>query len=308
MRRLFFIILLCLLFFGATSPSATHAQPRIQQNGITVSLEPSTDIPQGKMGLVHVYGSNIQEVRGTFIGASVSFYPTSVGSWVGFLAVDMEIQPGAQSLDISVLQTDNQTPIQLNQPINVVWGSFDYQDIPIPYNLESLLDPELNAYDFDTLARVYRRITPERLFTDFMQPVPGPAISAFGGIRNYNNGTLRGRHTGSDYRAVTGTPIGAASEGRVIFAAHLPIHGNHIVVDHGWGILTGYSHMSEIFVVPGQLVRQGDTIGLVGATGRVQGPHLHFEVTVNGYWIDPVQFLDFQIPLAAPKQANSGVS
>jgi murein DD-endopeptidase MepM/ murein hydrolase activator NlpD len=144
------------------------------------------------------------------------------------------------------------------------------------------------------------RITPERLFTTFMLPMRSALLSEFGGIRNYNNDRLTGRHTGTDYYAVTGEPAVAAADGRVIFTGRLPIHGNHIIVDHGWGILTAYSHLSEILVVPGQLVRQGQKIGLVGATGRVQGSHLHFEVIVNGVWVDPPQFLSLSIPAAMP--------
>lgn len=301
MRRVLVFIIFCLSFNAIFLPEISHAEPSQQSSGISVTVEPSLDIQQGRVALVHVFGAGIQQVRGTFLGSSIEFYATNIGDWVGFLAVDMEATPGGQPFDISVLTEGNQVPQLLSQQLNVVWGAFDYEDIPIPFAQEALLDPILNEDDFSTLARAYDRTTPERFFTTFVQPTPGPPISGFGQIRNYN-GVLRGRHTGIDFRAVTGTPITAASEGRVVYAAHLPIHGNHVVIDHGWGILSGYSHMSEILVVPGQLVRQGDTIGLVGSTGRTQGPHLHFEMAVNGYWVDPVQFLNLHIPLAAPTE------
>jgi murein DD-endopeptidase MepM/ murein hydrolase activator NlpD len=64
------------------------------------------------------------------------------------------------------------------------------------------------------------------------------------------------------------------------------------------GVLTGYSHMGELFVVPGQRILQGDTLGSVGATGRVEGAHFHFELTFNGFWVDPAQFMGLSIPEA----------
>lgn len=275
---------------------ASAQQPSIP---LTVNLEPGDEIRQGQTALLRVFGADLTRVRATFIGKTIDLHRSSVGDWIGLLAVDMEDDIGDYVLDIYVWVEGNDGPMHTSQTISVIWGTFDYQDIPVPYSLEPLLDPELNAQDFDTLKRIYQRNSPERLFTTFVQPIPGPIISAFGGIRNYNNGQLRGRHTGVDYRAVTGTPVGAVSEGRVIFAGHLPIHGNHVVIDHGWGVLSGYSHFSEISVVPGQLVRQGEVIGLSGATGRVQGPHLHFEMAVNGIWIDAGQFLELSIPMAA---------
>ncbi len=293
----FVIVIVTLLITPAT---------QAQTESFIVTFEPGTEIRQGQTALVRVLGVDLAQVRATFLGKTADLHPTNVGDWVGFLAVDMDTQPGAYTVDILVWGTDQQTPVRESVEINVLWGTFDSQSIELSYRLEPLLDGDLNAADFETLARVYNRTTPERLFTSFEQPVPGPVISFFGGFRNYNEGQLLGRHTGVDDRAITGTPISAASEGRVGFAGSLPIHGNQVVVDHGWGILTGYSHLSETLVVPGQLVRQGDTIGLVGATGRVQGPHVHFELTVNGFWVDAVQFFELNIPLPAPpKMVNS---
>ncbi len=290
-----------LLFLGGVVllliPGLAYAQqPSIP---LTVSLEPGNEIRQGQTALLRVFAPDLTRVRASFIGKTIDLHRSSVGDWIGLLAVDMEDDVGDYSLDIYVWIEGQSAPIHNSQAVSVIWGTFDYQDIPVPYSLEPLLDQDLNAQDFGTLERIYQRTSPERLFTTFVQPIPGPIISQFGGIRNYNDGQLRGRHTGVDYRAVIGTIVGAVSDGRVVFASHLPIHGNHVVIDHGWGVLSGYSHLSEISVVPGQLVRQGAPIGLSGATGRVQGPHLHFEMAVNGIWIDAGQFLELSIPMAA---------
>lgn len=288
------VVALALVLMLMLVPRASQAQP--SQQGFTVLLDPSGEIQQGRTALVRVVGAGVTQARATFLGRLVELHEMRPGEWIGFLAVNMDTSVGAYTLDLFVWVNNEATPTYMNHNITVLYGGFETQAVELSFGLESLLDPQLNAMNFDTIERANNRTSPERLFTTFQQPVPGPSISNFGGWRNYNGGRLTGRHTGSDFRAVTGTPVEAISDGRVVFTRYMPIHGNHIVVDHGWGILSGYSHLSEILVVPGQLVHKGDVIGLVGATGRVQGPHLHFEMAVNGNWVDAMQFLALNIP------------
>lgn len=98
-------------------------------------------------------------------------------------------------------------------------------------------------------------------------------------------------HTGTDYRAPTGTPIRAASAGVVARSTFDSRAGNYVRIDHGGGTWTGYSHLSVRHVSVGQRVAAGQTIGLSGATGSVTAAHLHFEVSVNGVKVNPVPFL-----------------
>jgi hypothetical protein len=298
MRQKFLLASLAFILSLVLLPPSIYAQPPTQgtTSSIIITVDPSSEMLQGRAAILRVWGADLTNVQATFLSKLIFLHPMGSNNWVGFISVDMDTTVGIQPLDVFAWTEGSETPTRTRQDVEVLFGGFDRQEIPIPFDLEPLLDPELNAENFATIGRSYNRITPERLFTTFDQPLPGPAISFFGGYRNYNNGQLLGRHTGADYRAVTGTAVGAASDGRVVLVRRLPIHGNHIVIDHGWGIMTGYSHLSEMLVVPGQLVRKGETIGLVGATGRVQGPHLHFEVAVNGFWVDPIMFLDLGIP------------
>ncbi len=118
----------------------------------------------------------------------------------------------------------------------------------------------------------------------FIWPVNGAVVSGFG---------MRwGRmHEGIDITAPTGTPIWAAAAGTVIHAGWLGGYGNLVVVDHGNGLATAYAHASVILVALGQEVAQGETLSLVGSTGNSSGPHLHFEVRVNGVAVDPLLYL-----------------
>jgi murein DD-endopeptidase MepM/ murein hydrolase activator NlpD len=118
----------------------------------------------------------------------------------------------------------------------------------------------------------------------FIWPVNAPITSPFG----WRWGRM---HEGLDLGAAYGTPIAAAASGVVIYAGWEEGYGNLVVIDHGGGLSTAYGHQSQIAVSVGQSVAQGQTIGYVGATGHATGPHLHFEVRVNGAPVDPLGYL-----------------
>ncbi|MGW3989086.1 aggregation-promoting factor C-terminal-like domain-containing protein [Streptomyces sp. NPDC004830] len=100
-----------------------------------------------------------------------------------------------------------------------------------------------------------------------------------------------GRHTGLDFPAPTGTPVRAVDDGQVTGAASGGPYGNHVIVSHGGGLASLYAHLSRILTSVGKNVRQGQTIGNVGATGNVTGPHLHLEARLNGRTVDPMSYL-----------------
>ncbi len=115
-------------------------------------------------------------------------------------------------------------------------------------------------------------------------PVNAPLTSPFG----WRWGRM---HEGIDLGAAYGTPIAAAAAGTVIYAGWLGGYGNLTVIDHGGGLATAYGHQSQITVTVGQQVGQGDIIGNVGSTGHSTGPHLHFEVRIDGQAVDPLGYL-----------------
>jgi murein DD-endopeptidase MepM/ murein hydrolase activator NlpD len=98
-------------------------------------------------------------------------------------------------------------------------------------------------------------------------------------------------HEGLDFPSEAGTPIAAAASGKVIFAEVHPQYGKMIEIDHGNGLVTRYAHASRLFVKEGDLVVRGQMVATVGSTGRATGPHLHFEVRLNGVPQNPARFL-----------------
>jgi murein DD-endopeptidase MepM/ murein hydrolase activator NlpD len=136
------------------------------------------------------------------------------------------------------------------------------------------------------------------------QPVAGaPLGSPFG----WRIDPFTGRsalHTGMDFEAAPGTPIVAAAGGVVVTQEFHPAYGNMVEVDHGNGLVTRYAHASRVFVKQGDLVKRGQKIAAVGTTGRSTGPHLHFEVLVQGVPQDPHKFLVAGSNLPARKVAR----
>ncbi|MBR1826030.1 MAG: M23 family metallopeptidase [Alphaproteobacteria bacterium] len=126
----------------------------------------------------------------------------------------------------------------------------------------------------------------------FILPVEGRISGNFGNQRIFN-GTPKNPHTGTDIAAPEGTPVKASGDGKVILSGTDYFYtGNMVILDHGQGLQTIYAHLKEAKVQEGDVVRQGDVIGLVGKTGRATGPHLHWGASLNNVRFRPHSLLD----------------
>jgi murein DD-endopeptidase MepM/ murein hydrolase activator NlpD len=122
-------------------------------------------------------------------------------------------------------------------------------------------------------------------------PVAGNRSASFG-LRRVFNGQSRNPHSGMDIAAGTGTPFVAPLAGTVIDVGDYYFNGNTVWLDHGGGLLSMFCHLSKTSVALGEVVKQGQVLGAVGATGRVTGPHLHWSVNLNRVMVNPALFLD----------------
>ena len=163
--------------------------------------------------------------------------------------------------------------------------------------LLATLDEEV-AQQADVFTLIESRLFEKRLTTLMIPssaPIVGPIGSGFGfRIDPFTHRSAL--HTGLDFPADVGTAIAAAAGGMVIAAEVHPQYGQMVEIDHGNGLVTRYGHASQLLVKQGDLVKRGQKIALVGTSGRSTGPHLHFEVLVEGVQQNPAKFLAGQIP------------
>jgi len=267
------------------------------QSGDSITLNVGfQSLRQGQIGLVTVGGANLAYGIAYAMDREYGCYPVRDGV-VCVLAAAIDQPLGDYSVSFKFFKADGSSVVRATQ-IKVAVGGFASELFTLPGNLNYLLRDDIQFNEDDRLQTIYSILTPTRYWEgQFVPPVPNPAIvSGFGVIRTYtNNGSVR-RHTGIDLRAGTGTPVLASASGRVALSRPMDIHGNNVIIDHGWGIYSEYAHLSQRYVVPGQFVLQGDVIGLSGNTGRSTGPHIHWEIAVGGTWVNPIDFYKIRLP------------
>jgi murein DD-endopeptidase MepM/ murein hydrolase activator NlpD len=208
------------------------------------------------------------------------------------------LEPGVYPLRIDAILPDGS--VQSYEQLIVI-KSGDYPEDPLLYVDPATIEPTSTEAEQQELVALVAEATSERLWTgDFASPASLYAestyfTSRYGNRRMYiGQGTelkVPGFHTGLDFGGGVGLPITAPAAGRVIFASPWTVRGNATIIDHGWGVYSGFWHQSKFNVAVGDLVEQGQIIGEVGGTGRVTGAHLHWELWVNGVQVDPMDWL-----------------
>ncbi|MBS0320847.1 MAG: M23 family metallopeptidase [Proteobacteria bacterium] len=156
-------------------------------------------------------------------------------------------------------------------------------------------DVELRADQYGVLDALLTQDSANRKFLPTAMPVTNGWYSSNFGYRIDPFTGLQTFHEGVDFPAEVGTPVVATASGKVIFADTHPEYGKMVEIDHGNGLTTRYAHASKLLVKEGDLVVRGQAIALVGTTGRSTGPHLHYEVRLNGAAQNPVRFLNVNV-------------
>lgn len=156
-------------------------------------------------------------------------------------------------------------------------------------------DTSSRKQELQAISKAFNVKTSRRYFTgDFLEPAQGRISSTFGKVRYYNNGNVSS-HSGVDFSNKIGTKVSAIQAGKVLLAEPYKIHGNTVMIDHGFGVISIYCHLNTVLVKPNDSVRGGDEIGKMGATGIVSGPHLHLGLSVQGVRVDPMFWINRRI-------------
>jgi murein DD-endopeptidase MepM/ murein hydrolase activator NlpD len=216
--------------------------------------------------------------------------------WTTILGVDLDTKPGEHTADAFFTMQDG-TVEKHEAVVQVQSKKYPTTELKVEDKYVELSKPDLaralkEAKEIET---IYARITAEPLWDKaFAVPIPGETTGTNFGHRRVFNGQPRAPHAGADLHAGMGTPVHAANRGRVVLAKNLFFTGNTVILDHGLGVYSLYAHFSRIDVKVGQMVSNGELIGLSGATGRVTGPHLHWGMMVQGARVDPFTLVDIR--------------
>ncbi|WP_321779141.1 M23 family metallopeptidase [Sulfurimonas sp.] len=175
----------------------------------------------------------------------------------------------------------------------VIDGQYKKENIKVQKSKVTLnkKDKKRASIEYKEAMSIYNHATNKSYISSkFITPMQSKITSSFGKARVYNN-TLKGYHSGTDYRAKIGTPIIASNSGKIVLVKDRFYSGGSVIIDHGHGIYTCYYHMSKFSIKKGAFVKKGEVIGLSGVSGRVTGPHLHFSARVGGEQVDPLQLI-----------------
>ena len=227
-------------------------------------------------------------------------------AWIALVGIDLDVRPGTHRVSVSATNAAGTT--SASHTLIVAAKTFATRRLTVdpdfvnpPASEAARIEKEAAA----VAAAWKRTVGPDPVpELAFVVPVPDKANSAFG-TRSVFNGEPRSAHAGADFLSPAGTPIKAPAQGKVVLADDLYFSGGTVIVDHGLGIVSLFAHMSKILVKAGGDVAQGDELGLVGATGRVTGPHLHWTVRVNGARVDPLSLVALLPGRAHNQQASA---
>ena len=232
-----------------------------------------------------------ERLQVTLFERNVPVYRLAAGRWQAIAGIDLNRSPGQYSL--TVMAARDGVTLLHTQDILVAGKEFATRRLRVDPGFVNPPAAQLAriAADRTFLDGVFAASADTRLWSSsFVRPVPGPSSGRFGS-RSVFNGAPRSPHGGTDLLSPAGTPVKAPNAGRIVCARDLFFTGQTVIVDHGLGIFSLLAHLSRVDVQEGERVAAAQMVGLVGASGRVTGPHLHWGVTVSGARVDPMSVL-----------------
>jgi murein DD-endopeptidase MepM/ murein hydrolase activator NlpD len=257
-------------------PTATPVPPRVE-------VRPA-EIPQGGTATVIL---NIPAASGTvsFQGRQYPLASSGDRRWA-IIGTGAFTRPGAVPVTVT-FTLPGQTQASEAVSVQVTDAAYPLERITLDPKTAALLAPDIIQAELAQRAAIYGNFTTERLWTGpFLRPSTAAIGDIYGMARSYNGAPATDYHRGTDFTGQTGEPVVASAAGRVVYAGELKVRGNSVIVDHGLGIFTAYHHFSRMDLAHGAVVSPGQQLGLIGSTGLVTGPHLHWEVVVRGVEVD----------------------
>jgi len=290
-----------LLLVTASLTSVAVAQPNLpaaQRPEVKNLFWQPNDLKQGSPILITVELSGLaDDVNGTWLGKRIRFWHSDKPHiWQALAGIDLDQQPG--SFDLKVTAKMRGRIARLTKQVQVNAAQFGTGEANVAQDYVNPTPDEQRQIAHDEVLKkhAFAHFTSRPLWNgDFAKPIEAESTPSFGETRLMNE-EKTSRHMGTDFPIKEGTPVVSSNAGVVVLAEPLFYEGNCVIVDHGDRLFTVYMHLQKVRVHRGERVRRRAEIGLSGRTGRVTGPHLHFEVVWNQSHLDPVQLLALTLP------------
>lgn len=275
-------------------PAASSAEPPQVRN---IFWQPN-ELKQGSPVLISVEVSGLtREVNGTWLGKRLRFFRADRPHvWEALAGADLDQKPGSYELRVSASVRGRL--VRGSRQIDIAEAQFGEGEVNVAQDYVNPTPDEKRQIVRDEIEkkRAFAHLTPRPLWSgNFEKPTEAESTPSFGESRLMNE-EKTSQHLGTDYPAREGTPVYASNSGIVVLASSLFYEGNCVIIDHGDRLFTVYMHMDKLRVRRGQRVRKHAELGISGRTGRVTGPHLHFEVVWNNSHLDPVHLLALTMP------------
>ena len=271
--------------------------PGLPSAFLGASIEP-LPLMQGGTEVIRVQTREGVSLSGKLVDMPLHFFPVD-GGQVTLQGIHALREPGVYPLLLEATLPDGSNQ-SFEQMVLVESGEYYSEELYVP---PETIDPAVSDPENQTVLSIINPATPTRYWSGmFASPAvyPDQFTSRYGTRRTYygtdTDLVIEGFHTGLDFAGGEGLQIFAPASGKVVFAAPLTVRGNATIIDHGWGVYSGFWHQSQLYVNVGDVVEEGQVIGLVGGTGRVTGAHLHWEVWVNGVQVNPLDWLNQAYP------------
>ncbi len=277
------LLALLVSFTAAAAPSVELVPARVKPGDpVLIVVHGLEGVPEGTVGT-----------------RNAEFYPRGPGA-EALVGIPVEEEPGILQVRVTAAGAS------LIAPLEVIPPEFPERKLTvasrfvrIPASARARIKADQAAFQkaWDTPFR-------PRAFADNFQKPRESEITAHFGDKRTLNGKKTTQHYGLDLDGSTGDEIRAANDGRVVMVRDCYTSGNTVLVDHGAGLITAYFHLSKFLVKRGQEVHRGELLGLVGKTGRVTGPHLHFGAHLGTLWVNPQALLALPFPGAVSPAAT----
>jgi murein DD-endopeptidase MepM/ murein hydrolase activator NlpD len=291
------------LYYHPASASQQTSLVSAQVKQLSISPLP---LVQGDTEEIKITTSQPTDFTGTLDGHDLHFFPNGDNEYVALQGIAVDAQTGLAGLQITGKGQDGNS-FDVEQQLLLEAGNFVHYTGSLEVD-PSTIDPAVTGPENDKVLTAVTPATADKMWDgQWQHPLVASdpytledcMMSPFGAWRTYNN-TVSSYHAGVDLaecsNGADGSTIYAAAAGTVVFTGLLTVRGNATIINHGWGVYSAYYHQSQINVKVGDHVTAGQAIGIMGATGRVTGPHLHFEVWVNQVTVQPWDWLNNTYP------------